>query len=131
MLDLALDRTHRCERRDDPCSSPASRDRGINGLSRPRMAYHFAILHDFSDTRNHLEIARRALVPERLVDRAPSRGVVARFGSLHALRQQLAAARYFLGTTSCQQPHMPVAVLAPGHQRQPQTPLLRSQCRRA
>ncbi len=45
-LALATVRAHRGEGRDDPSSSAASRGRGISGLSRPRAACHWAILHD-------------------------------------------------------------------------------------
>lgn len=45
-LALATVRAHRGEGRDDPCSSTASRDRGMNGLSRPPAAGTAPILHD-------------------------------------------------------------------------------------
>ncbi len=45
-LALAPVRAHRGAGRDDPSSSAASRGRGMSGLSRPRAACHWAILHD-------------------------------------------------------------------------------------
>lgn len=35
----------------------------MNGLSRPPMAYHFAILHDFSDTRDEMPQQRHEQRP--------------------------------------------------------------------
>jgi hypothetical protein len=50
-------RIRRESERDGPSSSAASRDRGINGLSRLSAGCHCLILHEFPDTRNQTHTA--------------------------------------------------------------------------